>query len=129
MQRTVIISAIQSIAIIGLCTLLGLSFAYMPEGNHSNGPFFALAGAVVAAIALFTLRLLRGLASEHSERMSPLEVAGGRLAISGLVMVALGWLTTVFLSVTLGRFLAIPGVLIGVAGIIVGKIGQYRRGS
>ena len=86
----------------------------------------ALGGAVVGLVAVIISLLVRAPTQALEQRKSPRQLIGLRIFTVGFVVALVGWLTAVFLYGTLGYWVAVVGVLSGVAGIIIHNVNLVR---
>jgi hypothetical protein len=126
MKRAAAITAIQSVAVILGCALVGLSLTRVPGGDPGDGLFMAVGGAILGAIGAVAGILARGPTREWEQSRSPRQLIGLRIATVGGIVAMVGWLVVVFLSSVVGRWIALVGIVSGGAGLIIHKLTRAK---
>jgi uncharacterized membrane protein len=114
---------LQSLTIIGIASLLGLSVAKVAAADPLA---FSGGAAFIAAIAVGIVGLFHQPIASFEKITPPRKLLGLRIGVVGFVVALCGWLVAIFLSATVGYYIVVFGVLVGFVGFPIHIYNMFR---
>ena len=126
MERSVVVTVVQSSAVVLGCGLIGLSLTRLPGGESADALFMVLGGATIGLVGVALGLMFREPVHELEQRTGPRQLIGLRIGTVGGIIAAVGWLLAVFVDGTLGYWVVAPGVLTGIVGLVIHRLNHAR---
>jgi len=103
-------------AIVAVAALLGVSIARVSSSNLWG---FAIGSITIAAIAIGIAGLFSSKTASFENATPPRKLLGMRIGVVGGLISLCGWLIAVFVLASVGYYVAVLGVVVGLVGLAI----------